>query len=726
MIGLKEREEERHIAPERTSCKGETGLLCHLPPGGQYHRIVKIFSATTVVIAAIALIGWVLKIPEIAGFGFSQFPMAPPYAIHFILLGSSLYLAASQSVSRMVRICGYSCLILVSLSSLLIILFQLYASPEHTIYRFPGIGYSASPLPLVIPASFILCCGAMLFIIHGSLRYLAAFSAAAGNFIMLIYIAVILGYLYMSPLFYGGESGSVSIGIALAFFFLSLALITASGPDHYPLRMLVGSGLTPLLMRAFTVLLFVNLLSDGLFYNLSRGLKIDAPILSASSAFFSLIIAFVVLAWVAVRLGEATDREQALRRDAEIELRKHYDNLEEIVQQRVAEIVRINRRLEEEIAEREHAEQILKNKEYLIRKMLDTSPNIIYIYNLADNRNTYVNHGIAAVLGYSPEEIGEMGQSLFEKTVESDDLARIIEHHRKLSKSESDEIRELEYRMKHRDGQLRWLLSRDIPFSRGDDGTVTEIMGTAADITERKKIEEQLARQAVECARSNAELEQFAYLISHDLQEPLQTVAGFSRLLRERYEGKLDRNFFEFIDYIASGASAMQTMIDGLLAYSRIGRVSQQTGKISLESVIQQVTVNLKLQIEESGAEITHESLPEVTASEIQMLQLFQNLIGNAIKFRREESPRIQVAVTPLENVWRFSVKDNGMGISPEDYDKIFKLFQRIGGRKGIPGSGIGLATCRKIVENLEGRIWVESEQGKGSAFYFTIPRQVV
>ena len=240
---------------------------------------------------------------------------------------------------------------------------------------------------------------------------------------------------------------------------------------------------------------------------------------------------------------------------------------------------------------------------------------------------------------------------------------------------------------------------------------------------ERKRAEEALQRTMAELERSNAELEQFAYIISHDLQEPLRMVASYTQLLEKRYKGSLDADAEEFIAYAVDGARRMQNMIQSLLSYSRVGTRGKPFEPTECESVFEQALANLKLTIDESGAGVTHDPLPRVMADETQLIQLFQNLLANAIKFRGEEQPRIHVSAKEDSNDCLFSLSDNGIGINPEYFDRIFVIFQRLHGREEYPGTGIGLSVCKRIVERHGGRIWVESQPGEGSTFHFAIPK---
>ena len=238
----------------------------------------------------------------------------------------------------------------------------------------------------------------------------------------------------------------------------------------------------------------------------------------------------------------------------------------------------------------------------------------------------------------------------------------------------------------------------------------------------RRQAEEDLARKAGELARSNADLEQFAYIASHDLQEPLRMVAAYTQLLAERYKGRLDAEADKFIGYASEGALRMQTLIQDLLAFSRVGRKESARESVDCNAVWDEVLQNLGPAIQESGAAVTRSPLPVVWADRSQLAQLLQNLIGNAIKFHGNDPPAIVVQAEKDGDHWLFSVSDNGIGIAPDQAERIFVVFQRLHARTEYPGNGIGLAICKKIVEHWGGQIWVESREAQGSIFKFTLP----
>jgi len=253
------------------------------------------------------------------------------------------------------------------------------------------------------------------------------------------------------------------------------------------------------------------------------------------------------------------------------------------------------------------------------------------------------------------------------------------------------------------------------------------ILVTAAirDITARKRSEEQLVNTIGELKRSNDELQQFAYVASHDLQEPLRMVASYTELLADRYKGRLDSDADEFIAYAVDGSNRMQRLIDDLLTYSRAGANAKAVREISTESAFKEAINNLRTPIEESGAVVTHDSLPLITTDCTQLAQVFQNLVGNAIKYRDAKVLNVHVSAAKTGgNQWMFFVRDNGLGIASEYFERIFILFQRLHGPTEFKGTGIGLAICKKVLERAGGSIWVDSEPGKGSTFYFTLPER--
>ncbi len=287
---------------------------------------------------------------------------------------------------------------------------------------------------------------------------------------------------------------------------------------------------------------------------------------------------------------------------------------------------------------------------------------------------------------------------------------------------------DVEYRAVRPSGEVRHLQAQG-EVTRDPSGRPVRMIGLVRDITERwqaaeaiRKSSQALAENAAELSRSNAELEQFAYVASHDLQEPLRMISSYLQLIETRYKGKLDSDADDFIRYGVEGAKRMQSLINDLLSFSRVGTRGKPFEPIESGQALDAALQNLEVAIEETRAKVTHGPLPKVIADPGQLTQLFQNLVGNAVKFHGEAPPDVRIEAARDGGAWRFTVKDNGIGIDPKQFDRIFIVFQRLHGREAYPGTGIGLAISKKIVERHGGRIWVESEPGKGATFHFTIP----
>ena len=267
------------------------------------------------------------------------------------------------------------------------------------------------------------------------------------------------------------------------------------------------------------------------------------------------------------------------------------------------------------------------------------------------------------------------------------------------------------------------LLTRQEHHFQGDEiSFLSTLAGQAAGAIHNSLLYQQTRRQATELTRSNTELEQFAYVASHDLQEPLRMITGYTNLLAKRYRGKLDQDADEFMAFAVNGAKRMHVLIHDLLTYSRLGTNAKALTRTNCEETLAQTLASLQMAIKESGATITHDDLPTVLADETQMGQLFQNLLGNAIKYRGANPPEIHVGCKKEAHWWLFSVKDNGIGIDPQYSERIFVIFQRLHTCDEYSGTGIGLAICKKIVERHGGKIWVESELAQGTTCYFRLP----
>jgi PAS domain S-box-containing protein len=358
-----------------------------------------------------------------------------------------------------------------------------------------------------------------------------------------------------------------------------------------------------------------------------------------------------------------------------------------------------------DITERKKAEEALLIKD----RAIQSSINAIAIADLEGNL-TYINPSFLKLWGYGYEK-DVLGKSVVEFWSEKEKVNEVMAALQNYGSWVG------EMTAKKKDGSI-FVVQVSTNFIKSPDGKHICTMASFIDITERKLAEQELKR-------SNAELESFAYATSHDLQEPLRMMASYAALIEKRYKDKLDSDANDFISFIVDGAKRMKQLIDDLLAFSRAGAGGKPFKNINMGSVLKIVKLNLGLAIKESKAKITWEPLPAVKADEVLMIQVFQNLIDNAIKFRGKESPIIHISAKQEEKEWIFWVKDSGIGIDPKYFDCIFLNFQRLHNCDNYPGTGIGLAIVKKIVESWGGRVWIESELQKGNTFYFTILKKV-
>jgi PAS domain S-box-containing protein len=392
------------------------------------------------------------------------------------------------------------------------------------------------------------------------------------------------------------------------------------------------------------------------------------------------------------------------------ELQKARDGLEIQVKERTKD-------LQQEISIRKMTEVALRDSEDKWRRLFEEALDAIFVADNITGELIDCNYAATILTGRSKEElIGQHQCSLHPQIETGEQFSETFTKHRSAAEGKI-----LEAQVITKDGIIKDV---EIRASIINLGGRKVLQGAFRDISERKIAEKKLGYAMEELARSNAELQQFAYVASHDLQEPLRMVASFSQLLGNRYRDHLGQDADEFIGFIVDGANRMQRLINDLLSYSRVGTRGKPFQLIDFSVILGQVLVNLGPLIEENGAIITNGDLPVLMADETQISQLFQNLISNAIKFRSAERPVIHITARKEPDEWVFSVCDNGIGISPEYHERIFVIFQRLHAREEYQGTGIGLAICKRIVERHGGRIWVESEQGKGSKFFFTISLQ--
>jgi len=353
----------------------------------------------------------------------------------------------------------------------------------------------------------------------------------------------------------------------------------------------------------------------------------------------------------------------------------------------------------------------------ILRVLMNTIPDRIFFKDL-QSRIVRNNAAHARGFGTTPDAcVGKTDFDFFSREY----AERTFAEEQEIIRTGNPLISQ-DQRIVRRDGTVVWGSTTKMPW-RDSDGRIIGTFGLTRDVTATKEAEARLLKEHEELARSNAELQQFAYVASHDLQEPLRAVASCVQLLKKRYEGRLDARADEFILHTVEGTKRMQALITDLLAYSRVGTHRQPFEPVDCGEIVEESLANLAVAIQESGATVTHDPLPTVMADPTHLTQVFQNLIGNALKFRAESrKPQIRLTAKNEAGEWIFAVSDNGIGIEPQYFERIFRVFQRLHTRTSYPGTGIGLAICKKIVDRHGGRIWIESQPDQGSTFYFSLP----
>ncbi len=370
-----------------------------------------------------------------------------------------------------------------------------------------------------------------------------------------------------------------------------------------------------------------------------------------------------------------------------------------------------------DISQQKILENEIKSREQLFSTFINAAPVMMWMLD-TNNKPLLFNETWLNFTGNTLEQ--ELTISWSTTKIHPDDRESVLnEYNIAINQHKSFEH---EYRMQRYDGNYRWV--KEIGVARQENNIYKGYIGICLDITQEKSDEIKLHDYTQELERSNTELEQFAYIASHDLQEPLRMVSSYTQLLARRYKDDLDDDAHEFIGYAVDGANRMQVLIQDLLTFSRVGKNKQIIKQLELTEVVKDIIVGLKVAIEENKVQInTPEVFPQIQADYSQIQQLFQNLILNAIKYRAEDRQCvINIDCQKMNNKWQFSIQDNGIGIEAEYFERIFVIFKRLHGKEEYSGTGIGLAVCKRIVEGHGGEIWLESKLGKGSIFYFTIP----
>ncbi|MDX1578109.1 MAG: PAS domain S-box protein [Gemmatimonadota bacterium] len=423
--------------------------------------------------------------------------------------------------------------------------------------------------------------------------------------------------------------------------------------------------------------------------------------LSGLDAFGTISLALKVVSYVFVFVGLVASMHELYRRV-----------------ERSAHLIRHkNEALEIEIGVRRKAEQAARESESRYRRIMETIQEGYFEVDLAGNF-VFWNDSLADLLGYPSDRLEGLNYRAYTREGHA---AQVFETFAEVYRT-GRPARVFGWEIVRPDGSLRYAEASAGPID-DERGEIVGFRGIVRDVTDRRATEERLEERTRELARSNEELRQFAYVASHDLQEPLRMVSGYTRLLARRYEGRLDEEADLFLRYAVEGVDRMQRLIRDLLDYSRVHTHGRSFERMKLEDALAWALANLEGAISDLDARITHDELPVVRADRSQLGQLFQNLLANALKFRGDRRPEIHVGVQGRPEVWQVSVRDNGIGIDPEHRTRVFEIFQRLHAPDEFEGTGIGLAICKRIVDRHGGQIWIEPSPGQGSTFVFTLPR---
>ena len=413
------------------------------------------------------------------------------------------------------------------------------------------------------------------------------------------------------------------------------------------------------------------------------------------------------------------EKEISDRKKAEEALEQANRDLEDRIQQRTRELLELNEQLEREIRQHERTQKLLSDSRQRLELAMKGADLGLWDYDVASNE-AFVDETWAEIFGYSLDDI-QPNIDWWRSVLHPDDRPAVIEAWNAHLEGRT-EFYEAEHRVRAKSGEWNWVLSRGKVVDRDGEGHPLRVSGTVSNISDRKQTEEMLRAKTEALELSNRGLEEFAYVAAHDLREPLVGIAAYLKVLDRRYKGRLDPDAHKLVSRALDITLRMDSLVHSLLAYSRLGTGARSLQPTDCNEALDCALSNLRSAIEESGAKVTRDPLPTVMGDPALMVRLFQNLVSNAIKFASERPLEIHIGAAREESNWKVYVRDNGIGIEPPHFDRIFRIFQRLEASPERAGTGIGLASCKKIVEHHGGRIWVESEPEKGSIFFFTVP----
>ncbi|MFZ5971347.1 MAG: sensor histidine kinase [Bacteroidota bacterium] len=624
----------------------------------------------TIFMALLALVGWYSDSMLLASLSPAYIPMAPFSAITFLLVSGAVILLQVLPRQKLVR---WLLILLIALFALDVFLAftGLNAMNLEAMMGFESGQFGLVPLGRMSPITaglFLLCCSSLLAM-GFSHRYLKVFTGITSSLAFLITLTVIVGYAYDTPLLYGDTIIPIALSTAMGFLFLTLALFICNGAGYFPLNLFIGNATHVRLLRTFLPLTaFLILASGGFQIFMRRRLFTNEALIISVVA----IAAMVVVAVVTIYLSRL------------ISLRLYQAEQEK---DRLTDIIEAT------------TDQVL----------------------VCDAAGTPMYLNAACLRFFSIRESQRLEQVDFRKFLANESQLHIYNNGLAYARETGSWRGEVEVSA---DSHNLRSISMVILYHRGCSEGENYYALVMRDISALKESQQRIEETNRQLRLKQAEMEEFVYSVSHDLNEPVRMVSGFLGLTQKKLEGKLDEETTQFMAFAIDGAQRISYMIRDLLEYSRTGVAPNEWSNGSLREIIEQALQNVSVTINETNAQVT---LPvndvQVRGDRSLLVRLFQNLVANAIKYRSAANPAITITCTDDAGRWLVAVKDNGMGIAAEYHKSIFTIFKRVPTREVKSGSGIGLATCKKIVEGHGGTIWVESEVGKGSTFYFTLPK---
>ncbi|GEM_PF-2100188 len=659
----------------------------------------QIISLIIILIGFIILMGWIFNISILITPSPDYRSTSLPSSICFILIGISIFLLQKERVNSLNKTITQILSLIVVLTSFFILLdyiiqFTIGISLIGTIVGFQNL--LLFRMSIIAIFSFILTGTSILFIDNKISKH--HFSQYLMILVFFMMYLIILGYIYQTQIYEAPNTTQPSFYSAITFILIIIGVLCLR-PNKGIVELITSERIGGAFgYKILLSIVIIPVIIGGLRLLGELGGLYDLRFGAALMTFAITTLLFIITLESAISI----DNMDIKRKRAEEKLKTAHDHLEKQVKERTTEL--------------EDAYKLLKTSENNFRTLTENSVDIIARYD-TDFRIIYINKGIGSI-GLSREEL--IGKTIDELGVKKDTVNLWFQSFEKALATA--EIQIIEFSLPDVEG-LKVFNSYIIP--EITNGKIKSLLVVTRDITHRNQVENALKETILELKRSNNDLERFAYVSSHDLQEPLRTIASFTQLLERRYKGQLDDDADEFMDYIVEAAVRMKAQINALLEYSRVSTKGKEFELVDTTAILSKTIKSLSTSLRDSCAEITVDELPNVMGDSDQLQKVFQNLISNAIKFRKnEQSLKIHISAykDKDEKEYVFSVQDNGIGIEKQYMERIFVIFQRLHTRNVYKGTGIGLAVVKRVIDGHGGRVWVESEFGVGSTFYFTIP----